>query len=183
MAAAVYSYRYPRPILAADSAVFTCRDGALHVLLIRRKHGPFDGWWALPGGCVDENEPVDVAGARELYEETGLTDVPLRQLFTIGDPGRDPRGWCVTVVYIAVIDWRRHTLKPGDDAQHVEWRPAANLPRLAFDHAKVIRVAVERLATHFAHPGAGLVATPESYSEAELDIMWRDAERFLEVQP
>lgn len=183
MPAASYTYPYPRPILAADSVVFTLRDGALHVLLIERGHGPFEGCWAFPGGWVDENEPVDTAGERELYEETGLTDVPLRQLFTIGDPGRDPRGWCVTVVYIALIDYRAHPLRPGDDARHVEWMPVNALPKLAFDHDKVIGIAVERLANHFGNPGAGQVVVPENYTEPELDTLWRDAESFLLAHP
>lgn len=137
----------------------------------------------LPGGWVDENEPVDRAGERELREETGLTYVPLRQLFTIGDPGRDPRGWCVTVVYIALIDHQQHPLRPGDDARHAEWKPVNALPPLAFDHDKVVCVAVQRLATHFANPGAQLVSTPEHYCERELDALWRDAERFLLAHP
>ncbi|MBM3289550.1 MAG: NUDIX hydrolase [Candidatus Hydrogenedentes bacterium] len=179
MSSSAYTYPHPRPILAADSAVFTLRDGALHVLLIERGQPPFVGSWALPGGWVEEEEPVDDAGARELLEETGLANVDLRQLFTIGDPGRDPRGWCATVVYIALIDHREHPVAAGDDAAHAEWCPVNALPALAFDHATVMRVAVERLCTHFAHPGARLVATPQRYTEAELDTLWRDAERFL----
>ena len=174
-----YTYEYPRPILAADSAVFTLRDGALHVLLIQRGHPPFLGHWALPGGWVEEEEPVDDAGARELLEETGLKNVDLKQIFTIGDPGRDPRGWCATIVYIALIDCREHDICAGDDAAHAEWHPVNNLPPLAFDHAKCMRVAVQRLCTHFAHPGAQLVSMPERYTETELDTLWRDAERFL----
>ena len=102
-----YTYEYPRPILAADSVVFTLRDGALHVLLIQRGHPPFLGHWALPGGWVEEEEPVDDAGARELLEETGLKNVELKQLFTIGDPGRDPRGWCATIVRSSFHNSRR----------------------------------------------------------------------------
>lgn len=175
----VYTYPHPRPFVAADSAVFTLRDGALNVLLIERGQPPYVGRWALPGGWVEEEEPVDDAGARELREETGLVNVGLRQLFTVGDPGRDPRGWCVTVVYIALIDHEAHPVQAGDDATHAEWYPVSKLPDLAFDHAKVMRVAVERLAAHFANPGAHLVETPERYTEAELDVLWRDAERFL----
>lgn len=179
MSPSEYTYTHPRAILTSDSAVFTLRDGVLHVLLIERGHPPFVGSWALPGGWVEEEEPVDAAGARELFEETGLDNVPLKQLYTVGDPGRDPRGWCVTVVYIAVVDHREHPIKAGDDARNAQWCPVNALPPLAFDHAKVMRVAVQRLATHFAHPGAQLVSTPESYTEHDLDTMWRDAERFL----
>lgn len=179
MSSTDYCYKHPRPILAADSAVFTMDNGALSVLLIERGQPPFLGQWALPGGWVEEDEPVDDAGARELLEETGLSNVELRQLFTIGDPGRDPRGWCATVVYIALIDHKEHPLRAGDDAAHAAWFSLDKLPQLAFDHAKVLRVAVERLRTHFANPGARLVATPERYTEDELDALWRDAERYL----
>lgn len=179
MSSAAYTYSHPRPILAADSAVFTLHDGALSVLLIERGQPPFIGTWALPGGWVEEEEPVDEAGARELREETGLSNVDLRQLFTIGDPGRDPRGWCATVVYVALIDHRDHPVRAGDDAAHAAWFSLDELPQLAFDHDKVMRVAVQRLCTHFANPGARLVSTPERYTEDELDALWRDAERFL----
>ena len=162
-----YTYDYPRPILAADSAVFTVIDGAVNVLLVRRGHEPYEGCWAFPGGFVNENEPVDEAGARELREETGLTDVPLRQMQVFGDPGRDPRGWTVSVVYLAVIDHRAHTVTAGDDASEARWFPLANLPRLAFDHDRILEYAVNRLL-HCIEVNGML---PSTFGEAERKVL------------
>ncbi|HEY8506492.1 MAG TPA: NUDIX hydrolase, partial [Gemmataceae bacterium] len=87
-----FVYDYPRPALTVDVALVS-RDEPPKVLLIRRLKEPFAGRWALPGGFVDENEPLAAAARRELREETGLAAEDLEQLHTFGEPGRDPRGW------------------------------------------------------------------------------------------
>src|SRR5580700_5526840 len=84
-----HTYEYPRPALTVDITIVT-RESRPRVLLIRRKRDPFAGSWALPGGFVDENERLADAARRELAEETGLTAADLEQLYTAGDPGRDP---------------------------------------------------------------------------------------------
>ncbi|GMV92465.1 MAG: hypothetical protein AMXMBFR82_22430 [Candidatus Hydrogenedentota bacterium] len=145
MAAPQYTYTHPRPIMAADSVIFTLRDNRLHILLIRRGHDPFIHCWALPGGFVNENEPLDTAAARELNEETGLANIPLRQMATFGDPGRDPRGWAVSAVYLALIDCRKHPLTAGDDATEAVWHRLSELPPIAFDHDAIIAYAVKTL--------------------------------------
>jgi 8-oxo-dGTP diphosphatase len=104
-----YTYEWPRPALTVDVFVFALPQGrqqAPHVLLIKRKHDPFAGCWALPGGFVDEGERLITAAARELEEETSVKadQALLQQVGTFGDPGRDPRGWTVSVVYAAVVD-------------------------------------------------------------------------------
>lgn len=141
----MYTYSHPRPIMAADSIVFTLKDGAVQIVLIQRGHEPYEGCYALPGGFVNEYEPLDVAAARELREETGLTGIPMCQWRCFGDPGRDPRGWTVSVVYIAVIDHRAHPLQHGDDAVAADWYPIAAMPPLAFDHDGIVRYALDWL--------------------------------------
>ncbi len=144
-----FTYDYPRPAVTVDIAVFAHLGNALSVLLILRKHAPFEGAWALPGGFVDENEPLEAAAARELQEETGLTGLSLRQVGAFGDPGRDPRGHTVSVAYASTVD--AHSVRPsaGDDASRAEWhrwtslslaRGQPGLP-LAFDHARVLVAA------------------------------------------
>jgi 8-oxo-dGTP diphosphatase len=140
-----FSYEYPRPALTVDMAIVT-REARPHVLLIRRKHDPFAGSWAMPGGFVNENERLAEAARRELEEETGVKVAELEQLYTAGDPGRDPRGWTVSVVYLARVDRKQVKPAAADDAEAVAWFPLDELPALAFDHAMILARARTRLA-------------------------------------
>src|SRR4051812_48776165 len=126
-----FTYESPRPALTVDLVVVT-REPRPRVLLVRRKKDPFAGTWAFPGGFVDEGEKLADAARRELKEETGSDIREIEQLYTTGDPGRDPRGWTVTVAYLARVDVDR--LKPvaGDDADAVGWFPLDDPPPLAF---------------------------------------------------
>jgi 8-oxo-dGTP diphosphatase len=136
---------YPRPSLTVDVAVVTLETQP-RVLLIQRKADPFAGRWALPGGFVDEDERLMDAARRELKEETGLEPMELHQVHTFGDPGRDPRGWTVSVVYLSRV--RPEELKPvaGDDAAAVSWFPLDGLPAVAFDHAEILTCVRAKLA-------------------------------------
>lgn len=146
MASGPHCYDYSRPALTADAIVVT-RDPPQRVLLIRRKHPPFAGGWALPGGFVDQDEPLETAARRELREETGLEVQALEQMHTFGDPGRDPRGWTVSVAFVAVADAAQSQPKASDDAAEVAWYPLDQLPPLAFDHGKVLAFARRWLAS------------------------------------
>ncbi len=132
--------RQPSFYLTADTLLIVGNE----VMLVQRKHDPFVGQWALPGGFVDPDEKVPDAARRELQEETGVTGVDLKQFGTYGDPGRDPRGRTVSVVY-----WQRLPHKPnsvaGDDAADCRWFPLDKLPPLAFDHSRILEDARERL--------------------------------------
>ena len=150
-----YTYEYPRPAVTVDVVVFarrSCSD--LAVLLIQRKHAPFEGCWALPGGFVDEDEALETAAARELVEETGLAGLTLRQVGAFGDPGRDPRGHTVSVAYMTEVDADAVMVRAGDDAAKAEWRPWSELrlgaggtgTALAFDHDRVLLAARAKLA-------------------------------------
>src|SRR5918993_2776604 len=110
-----FAYPYPRPSLTVDVALVT-REARPRVLLIQRKADPFRGKWALPGGFVDENERLIDAARRELKEETGVEQADLEQLHTFGDPGRDPRGWTVSVVYLALVSPDQLSATAGDHA-------------------------------------------------------------------
>ena len=135
-----FTYEYPRPALTVD-VVLATNDKQSCVLLIKRKANPFEGRWAIPGGFVEEGETLAEAARRELKEETGLTVNELEQLYTAGDPGRDPRGWTVSVVYLIRVDPKKIKPKAGDDAKEVKWFPLDRLPPLAFDHAMILERA------------------------------------------
>ena len=142
--AKVYCYEYPRPAVAVDIALF-CRAGSeVEVLLIKRARDPFKGRWAFPGGFVDKDESLEHAASRELLEETGLTVVNLEQIGAFGDPGRDPRGHTVSIVFSAVLDSRLQA-RAADDAADAEWYSALGPPKLAFDHKKILSLALRRI--------------------------------------
>ena len=67
-----FTYDYPRPMVTVDAVVFRKTISGTEVLLIQRKHDPFAGMWALPGGFVDMDETAEEAIVRELMEETHL---------------------------------------------------------------------------------------------------------------
>jgi 8-oxo-dGTP diphosphatase len=142
---AKYTYDYPRPAVTVDIALVT-REPRPRILLIRRKHDPFAGTWALPGGFADPAETLAEAALRELREETGVTGVDLEQLAAFGDPGRDPRGWTVSVAFLARVDPAALTPRAADDADAADWYPLDAPPPLAFDHAKMLDRVRARLA-------------------------------------
>jgi 8-oxo-dGTP diphosphatase len=140
-----YSYDYPRPAVTVDIVVVT-KERQPRVLLIRRKHDPFAGRWAIPGGFVDQGETLEVAARRELREETGLEIGDMQQVQTFGNPGRDPRGWTIAVAFLARVDAAAVSPRADDDAAEVGWHALKKLPSpLAFDHAEILSVVQERL--------------------------------------
>lgn len=136
-------YDYPRPALTVD-VVLATREDTPRVLLIKRKHAPDQDCWALPGGFVNENERLGDAAARELVEETNVHVIEMEQLLAAGDPGRDPRGWTVSIVYLARVD-ECIEATASDDAKDAAWFRIDDLPPLAFDHAMILEKANERI--------------------------------------
>lgn len=134
----------PGPMLTVDVVALACRAAPPRLLLVQRRHPPFAGSWALPGGFVEPGEQVLDAAPRELSEETGVRVERPELLGVYDTPGRDPRGWTVSVVYLAQLD-DEPLAKGADDAQDARWFPVDSLPRLAFDHTVIVADALERL--------------------------------------
>ncbi|HEV8586577.1 MAG TPA: NUDIX domain-containing protein [Methylomirabilota bacterium] len=158
--------------VTVDVVVFTIRDGALHVLLVRRAAPPFAGRYAIPGGFVHEDESLEAAARRELAEETGVRDVYLEQLYTFGDPGRDPRGRVITVAYFALIASDDVPLQAGTDAAEARWFPVASRPALAFDHGKILDVALERLRNKLEYTTVGFQLLSAKFTLTELQAVY-----------
>lgn len=140
-----YTYEYPRLMLTVDAVVFRQNGSLLEALLIQRKHDPFAGMWALPGGFVDMDETVESAIVRELEEETGLRAENLKQLYTFSAIGRDPRGRSVSVTFFGLVEMNNSAVIGGDDANDAKWFDIRNLPQLAFDHIKAVELAVSKI--------------------------------------
>jgi 8-oxo-dGTP diphosphatase len=168
-----YTYEYPRPALTVDCVIFGLDESSkLKILLIQRALEPFKGDWALPGGFVDMEEDLEAAALRELREETGVTDVFIEQLFTFGQPGRDPRGRVVSVAYYALVNLAEHPVKASSDADHVEWFELDDLPQLAFDHRQIVQVAVNRLRSKVRYQPIGFELLPEKFTLSQLQKLY-----------
>ncbi len=148
-----YTYDYPRPAVTVDVVIAT-RERNPRVLLIRRKHEPFVGRWAIPGGFVNIDETLETAARRELREETGVDAKRLEQLHTFGDPGRDPRGRTISVVYLSQVEATKLKPQAADDAAEVGWHRLRRPPPLAFDHADILACARRCLRKRFQKPHA-----------------------------
>ncbi len=163
-----YSYEYERPAITVDIVVYTIKDNDLKVLLIERNLEPFKGMWAIPGGFVKKDETLDIAASRELFEETNVKDIYLEQLYSIGDPNRDPRGWVVTVAYFALISSDNLNIIANTDAKDVKWFSAYNLPKLAFDHEKILMIALNRLRAKVEYTNVGFQLLAKKFTLTEL---------------
>ena len=147
-----YVYEWPRPMVTVDAVVFHLDGNPPQILLIHRKHDPYAGQWAVPGGFIEMDEELEDAVARELEEETGLKGVTLEQMRTFGTVGRDPRGRQITVVFMGIAGPEQTEVRGGDDAADARWFPIDRLPdKLAFDHDNVIRFAIDRLKDQEAY--------------------------------
>jgi 8-oxo-dGTP diphosphatase len=167
-----HTYEYPRAALTVDCVVFGFDDGELKVLLIERGVAPFKGKWAIPGGFVRVDESLDDAARRELAEETGLTEVFLEQLYTFGEPKRDPRERVVTVAYYALVGLDRHPPRAATDATAAAWFAVADLPTLAFDHTAIVATAVERLRGKVRYQPIGFELLPDLFTLSKLQHLY-----------
>lgn len=170
-----YSYAHSRPAVTVDMILFAFQHDQLTVLLIRRAHDPFQGKWALPGGFVGESEDLDHAAARELKEETNVANVYLEQLYTFGEPGRDPRTRVITVAYFALLsadEVAQQRIRSGSDAGDARWWNIYALPELAFDHQQILDYALQRLRWKLEWTALGFLLLPREFTLSELQRVY-----------
>ena len=167
-----YSYEYPRAALTVDCVVFGLDDDDLKVLLIQRNLPPFEGRWALPGGFVRIDESLEESARRELREETGIENVYLEQLYTIGEIDRDPRERVVTVTYYALVKLTDHQVQAATDARNAAWFAVDDVPVLAFDHAKILEMAHERLRGKVRYQPIGFELLPAKFTLRQIQHLY-----------
>ena len=156
-------------LVTVDIVLFTIRDRGLHLLLITRLAKPFENRYA-PGGFVLEEESLEAAASRELCEETGVDKVYLEQLYTFGEPKRDPRGRVITVVHYALVPFIQ-SLRAGTDAADAAWFPVTGLPPLAFDHRKIVEYAHQRIRNKLDYTNVGFELLPDKFTLTELQLV------------
>jgi len=167
-----YTYEYPRAALTVDCVVFGIDEQELKVMLIQRALPPFEGKWALPGGFVRLDETLDEAARRELEEETGLRKIFLEQLYTFSALDRDPRERVVSVAYYALVNLRDHQVQAATDARDAGWFGVHDVPSLAFDHAQILRMALERLRGKLRYQPVGFELLPKKFTLSELQHLY-----------
>ena len=155
-------------VSAVDVVLLTIQGGVLKLLLVKRQHSPCRGMWALPGGLVGPEESVDDAALRELQEETNINNVYLEQLYTFGEPNRDPRGRVITVAYYALVNWQQFQLKARQRVSQASWFAVKRLPELAFDHQRIVDYALERLRNKINYTTVGFQLLPREFTLTEL---------------
>lgn len=167
-----YTYEHPHPAVTTDIVIFTIRQDELKVLLIKRAMPPFQGHWALPGGFVNLDESLEAGARRELEEETGVKDVYLEQLYTFGAPDRDPRERVITVAYYALIPSDKIEIRAATDAEGVSWFGFEEVPKLAFDHERILKTAHERLAAKLDYSTIAFQFMPRTFTLSELQQVY-----------
>ena len=167
-----FTYEYPRAALTVDCVVFGLDDEDLKVLLIQRGIEPFAGRWALPGGFVHVDETLEAAARRELQEETGIAEVFLEQLYTVGTIDRDPRERVVTVAYYALVKLSDHRVRAATDARSAAWFAVDDLPPLAFDHDEILATAHQRLRGKLRYQPIGFELLPRKFTLRQLQHLY-----------
>ncbi|WP_414896653.1 NUDIX hydrolase [Rhodovulum sp. YEN HP10] len=154
---------FRQPVVTVDAVLLTIEEDILKVLLHRRQQDPFAGRWALPGGFVhpDEDRDLPQTVSRILRDKAGLAGVYLEQLRTYAGPDRDPRGWSVSIAYLALVP--RDAL-PEELDERTSLHPVSGLPDLPFDHGRQIADAAARLRGKGAYSSLPAAFLPESFT-------------------
>jgi 8-oxo-dGTP diphosphatase len=158
--------------VAVDAVVFGYEAGLLKVLLIRRKRAPQKTSWALPGGFVLDHENLEEALHRELREETNVSINYYEQLYTYGDPKRDRRFRVVSVAYYALVRPDQFELAASTDADEAAWFEISCLPKLEFDHSRIVADALERLRGKLVYEPIGFDLLEKTFPFADLEALY-----------
>lgn len=172
-----FCYKYPHPAVTADCVIFGFDGVSIKVLLIQRGIEPYKGMWAFPGGFMNIGETAEECARRELEEETGLNGVTVEQFYTFTDVNRDPRERVITVAHYALV--RMSEVKGGDDAEAACWFSRDDIPALAFDHDRILRMAMSRLKERICFEPIGFELLPDVFTMTELQNLY---EAILEVK-
>ena len=172
-----YTYDYPRPAVTTDCVIFGFDNDGLSVLLVERGIEPFKGCWAFPGGFLNMEEDAETGAKRELMEETGFQAEYIEQFGTFTEVGRDPRGRVITIAHLALV--KKGEVKGGDDAAQAKWFPIDQVPQLAFDHDRILRVALKTLKEKIHFQPVGFELMPEVFTMPQLQNLY---ESILEVK-
>jgi 8-oxo-dGTP diphosphatase len=161
-----------RPKVAVDTVLFAIEGERLKCYLVQLTAGTSAGKWAFPGGLVRVGETLDEAARRELEDAAGLRDLYLEQLFSFGDPSRDPGAHVVSVGYLGLIDDAGAASSRSRKYATGRWFEVAQLPALAYDHSIVAQYSLRRLKSKLEYTNIACNLLPPTFSFAELEELY-----------
>ena len=175
-----YYEDYLNPSLAVDIVVFTIEDNSLKVLTIERDNDPFKGLPALPGGFVREGENTEMAAVRILKDKAGVSNVYIEQLYTFDELGRDPRGPVFSVTYFALaprekilnLDSKEYSENSRVQKTKPHFISTAKLPKMAFDHNKILNYSIERLQSKLEYTNVSYSLLGNEFTFTELQNVY-----------
>jgi 8-oxo-dGTP diphosphatase len=163
-------------IIAADIVLWTIKDDRLQVRLIPVNLPPhFNNEAGLPGGLIQPTETAEQAAKRLLSAKAGIStsNVYLEQLYTFSEVNRDPRGRVVAVAYTAIIPWENLSTKERENSEAVWWNDVAKLPKLAYDHRKIIETGLERIRARITYTTLIEKFMPKEFTLTELEQAYK----------
>lgn len=163
---------FEQPGVTVDLVIFTVNENRLKVLLVKRAEPPFSGSWSIPGGFLKIGESLEAAALRVMAEKTSVKEIYLEQLYTFGDPDRDPRTRVITVTYLALISWKNLNQPNSQRVADLAWYDMDQLPALAFDHQKILEYAVHRLRAKAGYSNIVYGLMPECFRLSDLQKMY-----------
>jgi len=174
-----FHYEYWHPAVTVDCVIFGFDESNLNILLIQRGIDPFKGKWAFPGGFIKEKETAEEGARRELYEETGVENVFMEQLQAFSGVDRDPRERVITIAFYALVKQSDYIVRGGDDASKAQWFRIHEIPKLAFDHDSILRVAMSHLKQKIQFEPIGFELLNDKFTMTQLQTLY---ESILEIR-
>lgn len=157
---------------SVDNVIFGFDGLDLKVLLIKRKHDPFAGYWALPGDIVLPEQDLDEGALQVLEQLTGIKDVYLEQVHTFGKVNRHPRGRVITIAYFSLINIKDVEIHPASFADKVDWKKISSIESLAFDHLEIMQTCLERLRRNIRYQPIGFELLPKKFTLTALQKLY-----------
>jgi 8-oxo-dGTP diphosphatase len=163
---------YFNPSVTVDIVILTIQENILKTLLINRSNQPFKGSPALPGGFIKKGESSENAAKRILKDKAGVENVYIEQLYTFDDLKRDPRGQVISITYFAVVPFEKIKIKQDKNTENPYFESTSKLLRLAFDHAKIIEYAIDRLQSKLEYTNISYSLLPKSFTLSQLQSIY-----------
>ncbi len=158
--------------VSIDCVIFGFENNSLEILLVKRARNPHQGKWALPGGFIKKEELVDTAANRILFDTTGINNIYLEEIAVFDGLNRYPLWRVFTIGHFALISPENYSISTGIDTTEVKWFKIDNLPKLPFDHHKIIEVALSKLRTRVRYRPIGFELLPEKFTLPQLQKLY-----------